>query len=197
VEDYEREFNVPAVEIAAALAKMARGDVPLLMEVPKRDPRPVPSFGDERGFRERPRHERGDRPDRGDRPAFPKKERVSRPPQAGMQTFRVEVGYEHGVKPGNIVGAIANEANLEAKHIGRIEIFEDHSLIDLPDGMPQETMAHLKTVWCAGQQLRITKDGEAPDTSAKVPGRKPFAKKTFGRKPFPPRTPHRKGPRQE
>ena len=201
VEDYEREFNVPAVEIAAALAKMARGDVPLLMEVPKRDPRPAPSFNDERGFRERPaRHERGDRPDRGDRgdrPAFPKKERVSRPPQAGMQTFRVEVGYDHGVKPGNIVGAIANEANLEAKHIGRIEIFEDHSLIDLPDGMPPETMAHLKTVWCAGQQLRITRDGEAPDTSARVPGRKPFPKKTFGRKPFPPRKPHRKGPAAE
>ncbi len=198
VEDYEQEFNVPAVEIAAALAKMARGDVPLLMEVPKREARPAPSFGDDRGFRERPaRHERADRGDRGDRPAFPKKERVARPPQAGMQTFRVEVGYDHGVKPGNIVGAIANEANLEAKHIGRIEIFEDHSLIDLPEGMPQETMAHLKGVWCAGQQLRITLDGEAPDTAGKMPGRKPFPKKTFGRKPFPPRTPHRKGPRPE
>ncbi|MBJ6984456.1 DEAD/DEAH box helicase [Luteimonas sp. MC1750] len=198
VEDYEREFNVPAVEIAAALAKMARGDVPLLMEAPKRDPRPAPAFGEDRGFRDRPgRPERPERGDRGDRPAFPKKERTARPPQAGMQTFRVEVGYDHGVKPGNIVGAIANEANLEAKHIGRIEIFEDHSLIDLPDGMPQETMTHLKGVWCAGQQLRITRDGDAPDTAGKVPGRKPFAKKTFGKKPFPPRTPHRKGPRPE
>src|SRR5690606_3129924 len=82
----EREFNVPAVEIAAALAKMARGDVPLLMEVPKREPRPAPAFGDERGFRERPaRGERPERGDRGDRPPFPKKERVARPPQAGMQ----------------------------------------------------------------------------------------------------------------
>ena len=198
VEDYEREFNVPAVEIAAALAKMARGDVPLLMEAPRREARPAPSFNDERGFRERPaRADRGDRPERGERPAFARKERVSRPPQAGMQTFRVEVGYDHGVKPGNIVGAIANEANLEAKHIGRIEIFEDHSLIDLPDGMPPETLAHLKTVWCAGQQLRITRDGEAPDTSTGAPGRKPFAKKTFGRKPFPPRKPHRKGPSAE
>ena len=194
VEDYEQEFNVPAVEIAAALAKMARGDVPLLMEAPKREPRPAPAFG-ERGNREHPA--RHDRADRGDRPAFPKKERVPRPPQAGMQTFRVEVGYDHGVKPGNIVGAIANEANLEAKHIGRIEIFEDHSLIDLPEGMPPETMAHLKGVWCAGQQLRITRDGEAPDTAGKVPGRKPFPKKTFDRKPFPPRKPHRKGPHSE
>ena len=74
-----------------------------------------------------------------------------------MQTFRIEVGYDHGVKPGNIVGAVANEAGLEAKHIGRIEIFEDHSLIDLPEGMPAEIMRHLKTVWCAGQQLRNRK----------------------------------------
>jgi ATP-dependent RNA helicase DeaD len=191
VEDYEQEFNVPAVEIAAALAKMARGDVPLLMEAPKREPRPAPAFGDERGFRERP-----DRGERAERPAFPKKERVARPPQAGMQTFRVEVGYDHGVKPGNIVGAIANEANIESRHIGRIEIFEDHSLIDLPEGMPPETMAHLKGVWCAGQQLRITRDGDAPDTSGgKGPGRKPFEKKAFAKKPFPPRKPHRKGPR--
>ncbi|WP_133001044.1 DEAD/DEAH box helicase [Luteimonas arsenica] len=191
VEDYEREFNVPAVEIAAALAKMARGDVPLLMEAPKREPRPARGFdGEDRGGRERPgRHERDDRP------AFPKKERVPRPPQQGMQTFRVEVGYDHGVKPGNIVGAIANEANIESKHIGRIEIFEDHSLIDLPEGMPPQTMAHLKGVWCAGQQLRITLDGEPPDTAGKSPGRKPFVKKPFGKKPFPPRKPHRKGPR--
>ena len=198
VEDYEREFNVPAVEIAAALAKMARGDVPLLMEAPRREPKPARAFeGGERGFRDGPGRggERVDRHDRGDRPAFPKKARVPRPPQAGMQTFRVEVGYDHGVKPGNIVGAIANEANIESKHIGRIEIFEDHSLIDLPEGMPPQTMAHLKGVWCAGQQLRITLDGEPPDTAGKSPGRKPFVKKPFGKKPFPPRKPHRKGPR--
>ncbi|GGK04197.1 DEAD/DEAH box helicase [Luteimonas terricola] len=193
VEDYEREHNVPAVEVAAALAKMARGDVPLLLEPPRREQRPPPAFGQERDRGERPA--RHDRPDRPERPAFPKKERVARAPSPGMQTFRVEVGYDHGVKPGNIVGAIANEANIESKHIGRIEIFEDHSLIDLPSGMPSETMAHLKGVWCAGQQLRITVDGEPPDTSGgKSAGRKPFVKKAFEKKPFPPRKPHRKGP---
>ena len=124
-----------------------------------------------------------------------------------MDTFRIEVGYDHGVKPGNIVGAIANEAGLESKHIGRIEIFEDYSLVDLPTGMPAETMTHLKGVWCAGQQLRITRDGEAPDTAGKKPAgpRKSFAgnknefgaRKPFGdKKPFKPK-PHRKGPRPE
>jgi ATP-dependent RNA helicase DeaD len=105
-----------------------------------------------------------------------------------MDTFRIEVGYDHGVKPGNIVGAIANEAGLESKHIGRIEIFEDYSLVDLPTGMPAETMTHLKGVWCAGQQLRITRDGQAPDTAGKKPG--------GPRKAFKPK-PHRKGPRPE
>ncbi|NLA69235.1 MAG: hypothetical protein GX856_13530, partial [Gammaproteobacteria bacterium] len=195
VEDYEREFNIPAIEVAAALAKMARGDVPLLMEAPARDPKPAQAFGDERGPRARP--ERHERPGHGDRPAFPKKERVPRPPQPGMRTYRVEVGYDHGVKPGNIVGAIANEAQLEARHIGRIEIFEDHSLIDLPEGMPPATMAHLKGVWCAGQQLRITLDGEAPDIGGKPAGRRPGAGRPFPKKPFPPRRPHRKGQRPD
>jgi len=110
------------------------------------------------------------------------------------------------VKPGNIVGAIANEAGLDAKHIGRIEIFEDHTLLDLPDGMPVDVMQHLKTVWCAGQQLRITRDGETPDTAGKAPGKPGFGKKPFagGKKEFGPRKfggdkpafkkPHRKGP---
>jgi ATP-dependent RNA helicase DeaD len=193
---------------------MFRGDVPLLLKPePKRT---------ERAYEERPeraqRADRGERPARAprgaedgersfrERPAFPKKERVARAPDAGMDTFRIEVGYDHGVKPGNIVGAIANEAQLEAKHIGRIEIFEDHSFVDLPSGMPAETMTHLKTVWCAGQQLRITRDGTPPDTSGKKPAgarhagpRPPFnaGKKPFGEKrPFKPK-PHRKGPRPE
>jgi ATP-dependent RNA helicase DeaD len=217
IEDYEQAHDVPAIEVAAALAKLFRGDVPLLLKPEPKRERPAfePSERAERGERPQraPRHEDGERSFR-ERPAFPKKERVARDPDAGMQTFRIEVGYDHGVKPGNIVGAIANEAQLEAKHIGRIEIFEDHSFVDLPQGMPVETMTHLKTVWCAGQQLRITPDGSPPDTAGKKPagprhpGSKPpfhAGKKSFGdkpafgdRKPFKPKAkPHRKGPRPE
>ena len=43
------------------------------------------------------------------------------------------------------------------------------SRVDLPEGMPKEILKHLKTVWCAGQQLRITKDGSEPDTAPKKP----------------------------
>jgi ATP-dependent RNA helicase DeaD len=182
IEDFEREQNIPAIEIAAALAKMARGNVPLLLD---KKQQAASSWSDERPARpERAdRFERGDRPERfernerferPERPAFAKKERVIRPADAGMQTFRIEVGHAHGVKPGNIVGAIANEANLDSKHIGRIEIYDDYSVLDLPDTIPDALLEQLKGVWVAGQQLRITRDGETP---MPAPARKPAAAK--------------------
>lgn len=75
----------------------------------------------------------------------------------GMERFRIEVGHDHGVKPGNIVGAIANEAEIDSEYIGRIDIQDDHSFIDLPEGMPKELFKHLRKVWVSGQQLQISK----------------------------------------
>ena len=184
IEDFEREQNIPAIEIAAALAKMARGNVPLLLD--KNKAREQATWQDDRPVRQ-DRFERNDRPERGDRfdrnerserPAFPKKERIQRPADAGMQTFRIEVGHQHGVKPGNIVGAIANEAGIDSKNIGRIEIYDDYSVLDLPDSMPKELLDQLKTVWVAGQQLRISRDGDAPDLAPPAAPRKPFAAKS-------------------
>ena len=60
------------------------------------------------------------------------------------------------MKPGNIVGAIANEAEIDAEYIGRIEIYDDHSTVDLPEGMPKEIFKHLKSVWVSGQKLQIS-----------------------------------------
>ncbi|MDK6077268.1 DEAD/DEAH box helicase [Massilia varians] len=183
IEEYEREQNVPAVDIAAALAKLARGDQPLLLEKPDREARP-----ERADFVPREQVAWEDRPARPVReprePAF-KKERVVREAEPGMATFRIEVGHQHGVKPGNIVGAIANEADMPAKYMGRIEIYDDYSTIDLPDDMTQELIDHLKTVWVAGQQLNMTRDGvEAPVAAAP---KKKFFKKDAGKKP------HRKG----
>jgi ATP-dependent RNA helicase DeaD len=73
-----------------------------------------------------------------------------------MERFRIEVGHDHQVKPGNIVGAIANEADIESKYIGRISIYDDHSTVDLPEGMPKELLYTLKKVWVSGQQLKIS-----------------------------------------
>lgn len=159
VEDFEREHNIPAVEIAAALAKMARGDSPLLLEKTKRETfvEPVPHHD---------RPARAERPDRAERTPRPERERTTRtdrpkrPSDPGMQSFRIEVGHNHGVKPGNIVGAIANEAGLESRYIGRIEIHDDHSTLDLPDTLPHEMLLHLQKVWVAGQQLNMSREGD-------------------------------------
>ncbi|MGN6480750.1 DEAD/DEAH box helicase [Luteibacter sp.] len=175
VEKFEQEQNVPAIEIAAALAKIAQGDQPLLLEPPAK-----------REYTERPprEYDRNDRPQRdfdrdrgprdggdfGDRRPVREGMRQPRPhaTEAGKKTYRIEVGHEHGVKPGNIVGAIANEGGVEAKFIGRVSIRDDYSLIDLPDGMPAETFNHLKKVWVAQQQLKISEwDGtEQPQSGA-------------------------------
>ncbi len=197
IEEYEREQNVPAVEIAAALAKLGRGDIPLLLEKQDRaakpastwEERPAPAARSARP--ESPRFE-----SRGADTGF-KRERVARPSEDGMGTFRIEVGHAHGVKPGNIVGAIANEANIDSKFIGRIEIYDDYSTLDLPADLPPAAFDHLKTVWVAGQQLNITRDGEAPAVPAKkaffkkpspAGGDRRFAEKDGAKKP------HRKGP---
>jgi ATP-dependent RNA helicase DeaD len=188
IEEYEREQNVPAVDIAAALAKLGRGDVPLLLEKPDREARPAPGWEDrpsraprEGGWEERPaRAPRGDtweeRPARGQREFGMKKERVMRDPEPGMATYRIEVGHANGVKPGNIVGAIANEGGIESKYIGRIEIYDDFTTLDLPDDLPKDLVDHLKTVWVAGQQLNITRDGE----EAPPPKKAGAPKKSFG-----------------
>ncbi|MES3025430.1 MAG: DEAD/DEAH box helicase [Pseudomonadota bacterium] len=215
IEEYETELNVPAIEIAAALAKLARGDVPLLLEKPNRDAKAAPSWQEEKPMARSTRPDAPARTERFERDAppaafKPARERNIRPPEEGMGTFRIEVGHAHGVKPGNIVGAIANEAGIESKYIGRIEIFDDYSTLDLPIDMPPDLVDHLKTVWVAGQQLNITRDGETPAgpsakkssfAAPKKAGDRRFAEKSAGAKPAAksydsakPKTAHRKGP---
>ena len=104
----------------------------------------------------------------------------------------------HGVKPANIVGAIANEAGLDSKYIGRIDIQDDYTVLDLPEGMPKELLMHLKKVWVSGQQLRIHKLGEGDPGDAPPRKFKPAAARTGAKpssfRPGPPGKLHRKGP---
>ncbi len=160
VEQYEQEHNVPAIEIASALAHLMQGDIPLLLQN-----KPQRKFKDDwdrndrdqgRGRRER------NREDRPHQERSPRRERQPRDTtlDEGMERYRIEVGHDHQVKPGNIVGAIANEADIESKYIGRISIYDDYSTIDLPEGMPKELLYTLKKVWVSGQQLKISLDGD-------------------------------------
>jgi ATP-dependent RNA helicase DeaD len=170
-EQTEHEDKASALDIAAALAYMAQGETPLMSESPRADPR-----GDKREpLRERSADRTG-RPPTHEPPA----ERARKPrrgPAPGMQTYRIEVGHQHGVKPANIVGAIANEAQMDGQHIGRIDIFDDHSLVDLPEGMPKELHQSLQKVWVAGQQLRISRiEADGAAAHHKKPAKKPHRK---------------------
>ncbi len=68
------------------------------------------------------------------------------------------------MQPGNIVGAIANEAGIDSAHIGRIDIFDAYSTVDLPEGMPKDIQQRLRKAWVCGQQLAISVDsgGDGP-----------------------------------
>lgn len=161
VEQYRNEHDVPALDIAAALAKLSIGDQPLLLAAEKSGGgKAAAPFAPEPG-RERPRGKTRepshDRP-RGKRPGAA--------PDAGKERYRIDVGREHGVKPGNIVGAIANEAGLDGEHIGPISIQPTFSLVDLPVGMPRALLMDLKKVRVCGRPLKIALDGR-PDAPAK------------------------------
>jgi ATP-dependent RNA helicase DeaD len=235
IEQYQGEHDVPAIEIAAALARIVHGNGPFLLKPAERQERPRafasrdserPQRRDARadGERTQRRDPRVDRDARNERsaprgtrsspvspssrgpmgsgtegardsglrrddgppgehthaPSSGRRERHresarSNVPEPGFETFRIEVGNAHGVKPGNIVGAIANEAGLDSKHIGRIDIREDHSFVDLPEGMPSDVFKLLKKVWVSGQQLRITRSGDAPGAHKAPPPARDFA----------------------
>ncbi|SBV35246.1 Cold-shock DEAD box protein A homolog [uncultured Stenotrophomonas sp.] len=209
LERFQGEHNVPAIDVAAALAKLLQGDTPFLLTPPVRERREpqagrserpqrdggFPRHREERGerpsrfeprFERGPRHddgERGPRPPRGEG-EFGERPRREMPPRSapefGMETYRIEVGHAHGVKPANIVGAIANEAGLESRFIGRIDIHDDHSVLDLPAEMPADTLQHLQKVWVSGQQLRMRRV-EPGETQGAAPAFKP----RFGKGPKP------------
>ena len=159
IEEYEREHNIPTIEVAAALAKMARGNASLSL-----------SKKTQAAFEERePREVRSDVRFERQRESAPQREYKPRSSEAGTQTVRIAVGHDHGVKPGNIVGAIANEANIESRYIGRIDIRGDHTLLDLPSDLSSETIEHLRGVRVAGQMLNITADGQAMPAAPRGP----------------------------
>lgn len=84
-------------------------------------------------------------------------ERPSGPPEDHMERFRVEVGWRDRIKPGNIVGAIANEAGLNGRSIGRIQIFDTHSTVDLPKGMPDEVFQGLRQLRVMNKPLQLSR----------------------------------------
>ncbi len=76
-------------------------------------------------------------------------------PDIKMERFRIHVGHNDGVTPREVVGAIANEADIEGRYIGHIRIYDDYCTVDLPSGMPGEVMQILKKTHVCSKPLLI------------------------------------------
>ncbi len=140
VRDYLTDNPVQPEKLAAALAQLAQGKKPLLLPE-----RPTPKQATFRENRQAP----------GRKPGHRKPMDVQLPVEEGMERFRIEAGDKHGVKPGNIVGAIANEADINSKFIGRISIYDTYSTVDLPHGMPNNVLQLLQKTRVGSRTLRI------------------------------------------
>jgi ATP-dependent RNA helicase DeaD len=197
IEQLEAETGLPLIDIAAALASLSQGTTPLLLAAKPERPAetmapPRPPAPTRPPAPERPRSQEAERSRPSERTSEVRPERAAedradappaRKPRAKsadspMETFRIEVGSVHGIKPGNIVGAIANEAGIEGVHIGRVDIREDHSFVDLPEGMPKQIFKELQKVRVVGRELRITRVSEKPpkpprDTAGRHPDARP------------------------
>ncbi len=192
LEQLEAETGLPLIDIAAALASLSQGTTPLLL-TGKSEPPQAAAFAAERprSHVTAPAFEKPAPTFEKSAPAFGKpaphprsrdSESARKPRSTSavglMETFRIEVGSVHGIKPGNIVGAIANEAGIEGVHIGRVDIREDHSFVDLPEGMPKEIFKELQKVRVAGRELRISRVAEKPPK----PPRDTVGRHTAGRR---------------
>jgi ATP-dependent RNA helicase DeaD len=166
VESIQAETEAAPEVIMAALAKIAQGDEPLILrESDRPDLNAAPPRNDRSDRNDRAPRERGGRNERGGERGGergPKRERKSGPPSEGMQRYRIEVGHTHGAKPGNIVGAIANEANISSKNIGSIEIYDNFSTVDLPKDMPKATHDTLQKTRVAGRSLGMREWSDQP-----------------------------------
>lgn len=162
VEEYIKEHQIDAVDVAATLALLLHKDLPWKKEMPapKAAPRAAKEGRFERGSDRKP--SQGDRrgqdrkPFSGERKSFDGDRKKSFDDVQAQELFRLDVGKVHGVKPGNIVGAIANEAGLPSRQITGLKIHDDHSIVRLPKGMPKEVVRDLTKAWVCGRQLNLT-----------------------------------------
>ncbi len=135
------ELELSPEQLAYAALSMAIGPEPLLRQK-----------GDDEWIHNNQRRDR----DRGGERRERRSDRPARAPEENMQRYRVEVGHRDRVKPGNLVGAIAGETGLQGRAIGRIQIFDNHSFVDLPKGMPEDVFNSLRRLRVMNRELQIT-----------------------------------------
>ena len=159
----EANEELSHLKVAAALAHIAQGNEPLLVSEKE------PSFG------------RDQKP--GEEKIVPvEANSLKDHPKIPMRRYKLEVGNNNNIKPGNILGAIANEADMDSEYIGSIQIFDNFSTVDLPDEMPDEVLKVLQKTVVNGKRLNIIELTEK-NNKATIGGSKP-GKRNFGRGKF-------------
>ncbi len=154
VNEYLADTEFDPSQVAAALAFIAQGNKPFLLTEPKRTKR-EPRTNQDRGNNRNDRGRGSDRRPVRDKKVVMEAQPLKDHPSIDMIRYRLDVGRKDRVKPGNIVGAIANEAGLESKYIGSIEIYDTFSSIDLPDGMPAEVFKSLENTRICGRKANL------------------------------------------
>ncbi len=183
--EYSHKNDVSPEQIASALAYLLQLERPLQVKFTDVKPERERSSRDERGGRDErsSRDDRGSRDggrDRGPREDRPRREHNDE----NMDRYRIEVGRNHEARPGDIVGAIANEAGIESRFIGHIKLHDEYSTVDLPTGIAKDVLAKLKKVRVRNRPLEISLD-TGPRTSGDDFSRKP--KRDFGPRDASPR----------
>ncbi|MDC9714798.1 MAG: DEAD/DEAH box helicase [Gammaproteobacteria bacterium] len=157
--------DIEASKVSSALAFIAQGSEPLLISDK------MQSFGREQTQGE-------------EKTISPKATPLKNHPQIPMHRYRVDVGNNNGVKPGNILGAVANEAEMDSEYIGSIQIFDNFSTIDLPDEMPSEVLAMLQKIIVCGKRLNMAPLTEKNNKATTGGAKSNAGKRNFGRKKF-------------
>ncbi len=137
-------------DIAAAMMMLLQGKQKLILP-----PDPVV---DKKARRDR--NERGDRRE-NPRSAERRGERKGYGNPQPMNLYRIEVGRGDGVEVRHIVGAIANEGDINSRYIGHIKLYDDYSTIELPQGMPKELLQQFAKTRVLNKQMRMSFIGEA------------------------------------
>ena len=154
IDHYVRHHDVPEADVAAALAVVAQGDTPLLLTEAddrkfERDRAQAARFLED-GSRGRDRGDRGDRREREDRGPRARRD--------DLAMYRLEIGHRQKVKPGQIVGALANEGGLSRDDFGRIQIRDEFTLVELPKHLPADSLDKLAQTRISGKLIDMSLD---------------------------------------
>ena len=175
VREFQTETDNDPMQIAAALALLAQGEKGILLkeekhtydhdkEGNKRNPRNERDFNDSRSPRGEPEERQIDN----------EAQALNKHPDIEMQRYCLSVGYNNGVKPGNVVGMIINEADIDKDYVGHIEIYDDVCTVDLPAEMPPELLKQLSEAYVCGKpsELQPVKEGQKATISPPSGGKR-------------------------